>query len=169
MGSDLSDRNINDEARSRIHARNRETEETTEEVRSLLLLYINLLALFYILHAIIIIYVFCGNGFYSIEYRIEQVEVLPCPPHAKPLNCINSSKWLSCINMLITKTASHACSSIREVYPNSEGRHWLSMAQVTRKCPVLTCSSQKQLAMLVRVYGRCTQIAKVDIGCRWLR
>ena len=40
------------EARNRIHARNGDTEETTEEVSSpLLLVYTNLLALLYILHA----------------------------------------------------------------------------------------------------------------------
>ena len=32
MGSDLSDRNIYDEARNRIHARNGEAEEISEEV-----------------------------------------------------------------------------------------------------------------------------------------
>ena len=51
MGSDLSDRNMYDEARNPIHARNGETEETTEEVSSPLLAYINLLALLYVLHA----------------------------------------------------------------------------------------------------------------------
>ena len=51
VGSDLSDRNIYDEARNRIHARNGETEETTAEVSSPLLVYINLLALLYVLHA----------------------------------------------------------------------------------------------------------------------
>ena len=39
------------EARNRIHARNGEAEETTQEVSSSLLVYINLLALRYILHA----------------------------------------------------------------------------------------------------------------------
>ena len=39
------------EARNRIHARNGETEETTEVVSSPLLVYINLLALLYVLHA----------------------------------------------------------------------------------------------------------------------
>ena len=51
VGSDLSDRNIYDEARNRIHARNGEPEETTEVVSSLLLVYINLLALLYVLHS----------------------------------------------------------------------------------------------------------------------
>ena len=51
VGSDLSDRNIYDEARNRIHARNGETKETTEEVSSPLLVYIYLLALLYVLHA----------------------------------------------------------------------------------------------------------------------
>ena len=51
MGSDLSYRNIF-EARNRIHARNGETEETTEVVSSSpLLVYINILALLYVLHA----------------------------------------------------------------------------------------------------------------------
>ena len=41
-----------DEARNRIHARNGETEETTEEVvSSPLLVCIDLLALLYVLHA----------------------------------------------------------------------------------------------------------------------
>ena len=51
VGSDSSDRNIYDEARNRIHARNRETEERTEEVSIPLLVYINLLAWLYVLHA----------------------------------------------------------------------------------------------------------------------
>ena len=51
MGSDLSDRNIYDEARNQIHARNGETEETTEVVSSPLLVYIDLLAFLYVLHA----------------------------------------------------------------------------------------------------------------------
>ena len=51
VGSDLSDRNIYDEARNRIYARNGETEETTEVVSIPLLVYINLLPLFYVLHA----------------------------------------------------------------------------------------------------------------------
>ena len=51
MGSDLSDRNIYDEARNRIHARSGETEETTEVISSPLLVYINLLALLYVVHA----------------------------------------------------------------------------------------------------------------------
>ena len=56
MCSDLSDRDIYiyiyDEARNRIRARNGETEETTEVVSSpMLLVYINLLALLYVLHA----------------------------------------------------------------------------------------------------------------------
>ena len=63
MGLDMSDRNIYinrniyiyiyiyicDEARNRIHARNGEKEETTEVVSSPLLVYINLLALLYVL------------------------------------------------------------------------------------------------------------------------
>ena len=40
-----------DEARNRIHAKNGETEETTEVLCSLLLVYINILALLYVLHA----------------------------------------------------------------------------------------------------------------------
>ena len=51
VGSDVSDWNIYDEARNRIHARNGETEETTEVVSSPLLVYIDFLALLYILHA----------------------------------------------------------------------------------------------------------------------
>ena len=54
VGSDLSDRDkylYFDEARKWIHARNGETEETTGVVRSPLLVYINLLALLYALHA----------------------------------------------------------------------------------------------------------------------
>ena len=49
-GQSVSDRNIY-EARNRIHARNGETEETTEVVSSPLLVDINLLALLYVLHA----------------------------------------------------------------------------------------------------------------------
>ena len=51
VGLDLSDRNMYDEPRNRFHARNGETEETTEKVRSPVLIYINLLALLYVLHA----------------------------------------------------------------------------------------------------------------------
>ena len=51
MGSDLSDQNIYDEARNRIHARNGEREETTEELSNPLLVYINILALLFVLHA----------------------------------------------------------------------------------------------------------------------
>ena len=40
-----------DEARNRIHARNGETEETKEELSSPLLVYVNLLSLFYVLYA----------------------------------------------------------------------------------------------------------------------
>ena len=64
MGSDLSDRNIYDEARNRIRARNGETEETTEVVSSPLLVYINLLALLHVLHVDCEL---CGNGFYSLS------------------------------------------------------------------------------------------------------
>ena len=51
MDSDLSDRNIYDEARNWIHARNGETEGATEVVSSPLFVYINILALIYVLHA----------------------------------------------------------------------------------------------------------------------
>ena len=51
MDSDLSDRSIYDKAWSRIHARNGEMKGTTEEVSSPLFVYINLLALLYVLHA----------------------------------------------------------------------------------------------------------------------
>ena len=51
VGSYSSDGNIYDEARNRIHARNVETEETTEVVSSPLLVFIDLLALLYLLQA----------------------------------------------------------------------------------------------------------------------
>ena len=51
VGPDLSDQNIYDEARNRIHAGNAETEETTKVVNSPLSAYINLLALLHVLHA----------------------------------------------------------------------------------------------------------------------
>ena len=53
MGSDLSDQYIYIyEVRNRINARNGETEETTKVVSSpLLSVYIDLLALLYVLHA----------------------------------------------------------------------------------------------------------------------
>ena len=53
MGTNLAvaARDIYDEARNRIHARNGETEESTEVVNSPLLVYINLLALLYVVPA----------------------------------------------------------------------------------------------------------------------
>ena len=65
------------ESRNRIHARNGEIEETTEEVISsrLLVYHIDCLALFYVLHARVD-YVSCGNGFSS---NIESNKSKCCP------------------------------------------------------------------------------------------
>ena len=79
-GSDLSDRskyNIYGKARNRIHAINMETEATTEVVSSPLLAisvswhYFT----FYTRRVCVVWWLFL----LSIEYWIEQVEVLPCP------------------------------------------------------------------------------------------
>ena len=84
VGSDLSDRNTYDEARNWITATNGETDQSTEVICSPLLVYINLLALLYVLHAWTIGCV--ETVWLYIEYLIEQVEVLLCPTHAEPLN-----------------------------------------------------------------------------------
>ena len=77
MGSDLSDRNIYHEARNRIHARKVETEETTGGVNSLYQ------SLGVTLRSTRVDYVLCGNGFYCVEYQMEQVEVLLCPTRSR--------------------------------------------------------------------------------------
>ena len=80
VGSDLSDRNIY-EARNRIHARNGVTEETTEVVSSPLLVYINLLALLYVLHAWTMCCVVTVFTLYRILNRTSRSASLPYPEH----------------------------------------------------------------------------------------
>ena len=77
--SDLSDRDLMNEARNRIHFKNGSSFSTL----LWLLVHIELLALPYILYAQTM--TVCGDFFYFTKYWIEQFEVLPCPTHAEPL------------------------------------------------------------------------------------
>ena len=76
MGSDLSDRNIYDEARNRIHAKNGETEDTREVVSSPLLSLYPSLGI--TLRSTRVNYVLCGNGFHSLS-NIESNKSKCCP------------------------------------------------------------------------------------------
>ena len=86
MDSDLSDRNIYSEARNRIHARNGETEETTEVVSSPTSLY-QYQSLGITLRSTCVDYVLCGNGFYSLS-NIESHKSKCCPALPMRSPCI---------------------------------------------------------------------------------
>ena len=78
MGLALSDGHVYDEARNRIHARNGEMEETTEQVSGPLLVYTNLLAFLYVLHAYTMWCVVTAFTLYQILNRTSRSAAL-CP------------------------------------------------------------------------------------------